>query len=72
MKRTILWLLAAGCLGFSACSMMNDEDKECYGRGWLHPKDLDDPSWNEKEHGAPTHGPTSEAPPAAPDPDSYW
>ena len=43
MKKHLLVLVAilAG-LSLTGCVFMNDEDKEFYGKGWVHPSELDD------------------------------
>jgi len=46
MKALFLLLLTTTTLLFAGCAM-NDEDKHFFGRGWVHPDDLDhddDPS----------------------------
>lgn len=41
MKRAFLLLLVAGlAVGLGGCEMSPD-DREFYGKGWLHPSDLD-------------------------------
>ena len=43
MKTYLLILVAIlASLSFTGCVFMNDEDKEFYGKGWIHPSELDD------------------------------
>ncbi len=42
MKRAFLFLLAVSSVAVvCGCSEMSPDDREFYGRGWIHPGDLD-------------------------------
>ena len=54
MKTCFLFLaVTLTCLSFTGCAFMNDEDREFYGKGWVHPSELDDV--------APKHDPAATA-----------
>ena len=42
MKRALMFLLLVCPMAiFCGCSEMSPDDREFYGRGWIHPTDLD-------------------------------
>ncbi len=42
MKRALVLLLLVSSMAVvSGCTEMSPEDREFYGRGWIHPGDLD-------------------------------
>ena len=54
MKTCLLILVATlTSLSFTGCAFMNDEDRDFYGKGWVHPSELDDV--------APKHDPATMA-----------
>ncbi len=56
MKRVLLCLLVLPVLGaVCGCSEMSPDDREFYGRGWVHPSDLD----KERETRMPAHPETT-------------
>jgi hypothetical protein len=38
-----LSLLAAGMICLGGCAFMSDEDRDFYGKGWVNPRELDQP-----------------------------
>ena len=38
-----LLLLACAILSLAGCAFMSDEDRDFYGKGWIHPTELDGP-----------------------------
>ena len=65
-------LLTSFLLG--GCAFMNDEDRDFYGKGWIHPTDLDKPA-SHHEYADPSQAPASTvANPttAKRDPDPEW
>lgn len=43
MKTTHL-LAAIGALALSGCALLSADDRDFYGKGWVNPKELDDPA----------------------------
>ena len=41
MKKVLLFLVLAAALATSGCLIMNDEDRDFYGKGWIKPSELD-------------------------------
>jgi hypothetical protein len=39
-----LSLLAAGIVLLGGCAFMSDEDRDFYGKGWVNPRELDQPA----------------------------
>ena len=70
MKTRYLILVAAlTASSFSGCVFMNDEDKDFYGKGWVHPSELDDvaPRRPPVKPVDSDYQPASSAPPSAPE-----
>jgi hypothetical protein len=38
-----LILLTAGMVSLASCAFMSDEDRDFYGKGWVNPRELDQP-----------------------------
>ncbi len=56
MKRAFLLLLIVpSVLAFCGCTEMSPEDREFYGKGWIHPGELD----KERPTAMPAHPETS-------------
>ena len=71
--RDLILVAALTAASFSGCVFMNDEDKDFYGKGWVHPSELDDtaPRRPTVKPGDSTSQPAiSTAAPAAPVPPS--